>query len=102
MGGHAKMDDLPSSVTDHEPGVQQVKSNRRDDDEIHRGDAVPVIAKESLPPLALIAVGISLREISRNGCEADRDSELLEFCSNLPSTQTVLIRESTNEGLHFG
>ena len=43
MGGHAEMDDLPSSVADHKPGVQQVKSNRRDDDEVHRRDAVALV-----------------------------------------------------------
>jgi hypothetical protein len=61
MGGHAKVDDFPSSVADHEPGVQQAEPNSGDDDEVHRGDAVFVIAKKRLPALPLVVVPISLR-----------------------------------------
>ena len=61
MGGHAKVDDLPSSVADHKPDVQQAEPNGGNDDEIHRSDAVSVIVKERLPALALIVIGISLR-----------------------------------------
>ena len=40
MGGDAKVKDFPSSVADHGPGVQSLKPNGGDDDEVHRGDAV--------------------------------------------------------------
>ena len=101
MSGHAKVEDFSSSVADHEPGVQQTKLNVGDDDEVHRGDAVFVISEERLPSLTLIAVGTSPREISRDGGETDRDSELLEFCSDLSGAPAVLIRESTDEGLNL-
>jgi len=101
MGGHAKVDDLPSSVADHKPDVQQVEPNGGDDDGVHRGDAVTVIAKERLLPLALIVVGISLWEISRHGGDADGETQLLEFRSDFSGSPTVLVRESTNESLHF-
>jgi hypothetical protein len=61
MCGHTKVDDFPSSVADDEPYVQQAKPNGGDDDEVHRGDAVLVIAKKRLPPLTLIVVRISRR-----------------------------------------
>jgi len=78
-----------------------LEPNGGDHDEVYRGDAVPVIAKERLPSLALIVVGISLREISRDGGEANRDPELLEFRTNLSGTPAILVRESTNEGLNL-
>ena len=61
MGGHAKVNDLPSSVTDHEPGVQQAEPDGGEDDEVHRGDAVFVVSEKRLPSLALTVVGIPLR-----------------------------------------
>jgi hypothetical protein len=61
MRDHAKVDDFPSPVTDHEPDVQQAKSKGGDDDEVHRSDAVFVISEKRLPSLASTVVRISLR-----------------------------------------
>ena len=91
MGGHAEVDDLPSSVADHKPDVQQVEPNGGDDDEVHRGDAVLVIAKKRLPPLAPVVVRVSLWKISRDGGEADPKAELLEFRLDLSSAPTILV-----------
>jgi hypothetical protein len=101
MGGDPEVEDLPSSVADHKPDVQQAEPNGGDDDEVHRGDAVFVIAKKRLPALALVAVRISLREISRDGGDADGETQLLEFRSDFSGSPTVLIRESTNQGLNL-
>jgi len=60
-----------------------------------------VIAKKRLPALALILVGTSLREIPRDGGKADPKAELLEFRLDLSGSPTVLIGESTNEGLYL-
>ncbi|MBW2498571.1 MAG: hypothetical protein JRF61_14950 [Deltaproteobacteria bacterium] len=78
-----------------------MEPNGGDPDEVHRGDAVPVIEKKRLPSLPLIVVGISLREISRDGGKADPKAELLEFRLDLSGSPTVLIGESTNEGLYL-
>ena len=88
-------------MTDHEPGMQQTKLNGRDHQEVHRGDAMLVIAKKRLPALALFVVRVSLREIPRDGGEANRDPELLEFRTDLSGTPAILVRESTNEGLNL-
>jgi hypothetical protein len=96
MRGDPEVDDLSSSVTDDEPGVQQSEPSGRDDQEVHRGDAMPVIAKEHLPPLSLVVVWLSLREISRDGGEANRNPKLREFSPNLSGAPSVLSRESTN------
>ncbi len=101
MRGDPEVDDLPSPVTDHKPGIQQSEPNGRDDQRVHRSDAVLVIAKKRPPLLALIVVRTSLREVSRDGGEADRDPKLFEFGPDFPGAPAVLIRESTNEGLHL-
>jgi len=102
MLGNPEMNDFPSSVSDDEPGVQQPEPSSRDDQEVHCGDAVPVIVKERPPPLALIMVRLSLWEIPRDCGEANRDPKLREFSPDLSGSPAVLIRESTNEGLHLG
>jgi hypothetical protein len=50
-----------------------------------------VIVKEGSPSLALITVRLSLREISRDGGEADRDPKFFEFSPNLSGAPAVLI-----------
>jgi hypothetical protein len=72
------------------------------DQEVYRGDLVPMILKECAPPLALITVGISLWESSGYGGKANEDSELLEFSLNFPSSPAVLVCESPNERLYLG
>jgi len=62
---------------------------------------VLVIAEKRLPPLALVVVRVSLREISGDGGNADPKAELLEFRLDLSGSPTVLIGESTNESLYF-
>jgi hypothetical protein len=78
-----------------------LKPNSGDDQEVHRCDAVSVIVKKRLPSLALIVVRISLREISRDSREADRDPKFFEFSPDLSGAPAVLACESTNEGLHL-
>jgi hypothetical protein len=102
MRGDSEVDDLPSSVADHKPSVQQSEPNGGDDQEVHRSDAVLVIAKERLPTLALITVRTSLREIPRDGGEANGDSELAEFRPDLPCSPVVLCSEAMDQGLDLG
>jgi hypothetical protein len=64
MLGDPEVDDLPSSVADHKPGVQQAEPSGGDDREVHCDDALPVILKERLPSLALIVVRTPLRNRS--------------------------------------
>ena len=101
MGGHAELNDFSSSMADHEPGLQQVEPNGGDDEKIHRGDTVAVVAKKRLPSLALIVIGILLWEISGDGGEAHGEAQLFEFGLDHSGTPPVLIRESTNQGLNL-
>ena len=95
------MENFPSSMTDHKPGIQQTKLNGGDHQEVHRRDAMLMIAKKRLPALALVVVRVSLREIPRDGGEADPESELFEFCLDLSSPPSALIGESSDEGLYL-
>jgi len=99
--GDPETNDLPSPVPDHEPGIQQSEPNGGDDEAVHRGDTMLVIVKGRPPPLALIMVRISLREISRDGGQADGDPKLRELGPNLSGAPAILICESTNEHLHL-
>ncbi len=96
-----EVEELTSTVSDHEPDVQDPESDGRNDQEVHRRKLVPMIPKERAPSLALIAVWISIREISRDRGEANEDPELLEIGVNLSSAPAVLVRDSANEHPHL-
>ena len=81
-------------MTDHKPGVQQAESNGGDDDEVHCRDALLVIAKKRLPPLALIVVRASLWELPRDGFETHGDSELLKLVTQGERNERLLVRAS--------
>ena len=97
-----EVEDLPSPVADHEPGIEQPEPRGGHDEEVHRRDVVSVIPKERAPSLTLIAVGRSRWEIPGYCGEPHEDPELLEFCSNLPGSPAVLVRESPNECPYLG
>lgn len=88
---------LTSTVSDHESDLQEPEPDGRNDLEVHRRDLVPMTPKERAPSLALIAVWISIREISRDRGEANEDPELLELGVNPSSAPAVFVRDSANE-----
>src|ERR1019366_1695376 len=59
MARHIEVRDLSSVVTDHEKAVEQTKSYRRDREEIHRRNRLPMVSQEDKP--ALCWLGISRR-----------------------------------------
>ena len=81
--------------------LQKSEPNGREDKAVHRGDARLVISKERLPALALVVVRLSLRAISRDAGEADRNPKLLKSGLDLSRIPAVLSRESTNQRLHI-
>ena len=88
-------------MIDHEPHIEKSESHSRDHEEVHRRDCFLVIEKEGHPSLLLAWIGCPLREITRDGCEADCEAELLELAVNLPSTPAILVCQSTNEYLQL-
>src|SRR6202521_1933533 len=51
MRRDAKPQNLPSTVPHNQQAVEQTKRDCRHDEQIHRGDPIRMIAKESLPTL---------------------------------------------------
>ena len=84
-----------------EPDIEESKTRRRDDEEVHRSDAILVVAQKRHPSLLLTAIGCSLREITRDSCEAYTEAELLELSLNLPTAPAVLVCQPPNECLHL-
>ena len=76
MSGDPEVNYFPSSVADHKPDVRQAKPNGGDNDEAHRNDVAFVVSEKRLPPLALIVVRRSLREIPRDGGETHGETQL--------------------------
>ncbi len=51
MGRDVDVQNLPSTVLDDEPDVEELEPNRRHDEEVHRGDRISVILEEGGPAL---------------------------------------------------
>lgn len=101
ISSHAEVDDLPSLVIDHEPHVQQSKSEGRNYEEVHGSDVVLVIAKKRHPSPLLAVVRRLLWEISRYGRETHGEAELLKFRVDLSCTPAVFKRETSDKGLEL-
>jgi hypothetical protein len=89
MFGDAEINDLPTTVADHEPRVQELEPSGGDDQEVHRGDTMLVVSKKRFPALALIMVRLSIWEISRDCGEANRNPKLRKFSSDLSSAPRI-------------
>ena len=76
MSGDPEVNDFPSFVADHKPDVPQAEPNCGDNEEVHRNDAVFMVSEKRFPPLALIVVRRSLREIPRDGGETHGETQL--------------------------
>jgi hypothetical protein len=49
--GDVEVENAAEPTIDREPHVEDVETHRRDDEEIHRGDRILVIAQEGQPAL---------------------------------------------------
>jgi len=56
------MEHPPSSVTDHEPDLEELESDGRQGEEIHPGDQISMVPEKCLPPLLAAGVRLSFRE----------------------------------------
>jgi hypothetical protein len=86
-----------SGMVDDEPHVEKLEAQRRNDEEVHGCDGVLVVEQEGRPPLLMTRVGRTLREIARDGGQADREPELLEFALDLPRPPAILEREAVDQ-----
>ena len=77
MRSYTQPQKLTTTVPQDQKPVQQSKRDRRDQEQIHRCDAVGMIAKEGLP--ALRRWSPSPRHVFRNRGLSDIDAELEQF-----------------------
>jgi hypothetical protein len=76
MAGDIEVEDTPSPVVEYEPDVEQREAHRRDDEEVHSRDHVPVIPQECHPPLMRVRARVDSRQVPRNGRQSEVDPQL--------------------------
>jgi len=101
VGCDVDVKDSPPLVVDDEPYVEKPKGGGGNYEEIHRGNAVLVVAEKRHPALLLPFVTGLYWHVPRNCCEADREAELPEFRVNLSSAPTILCGEASDQLLNF-
>src|SRR6516165_10514875 len=72
--GHSKPQDLPPAVADDQQTIEQSKRDCRHDEEVHRDNAIRMVAKERLPSLR--GKASPPRHILGDAGLADLDAEL--------------------------
>lgn len=97
MLGDVEMKNFAPAVGDHEPDVEHLEANRRNDQEVHGRDHVAMVSKECGPSLPLVIASISFWEVTRHGCNADRESQLLELGLDSSRTPRILAGEAMNK-----
>src|SRR6202043_1663320 len=78
--GHSQPQDLAAIVMQYQQPVEQSKRDCRNNEQVHRRDAVGVIMKERLPPLGRRSP--SPRDILCNGGLPDINAELEKLAMN--------------------
>ena len=59
-----EVQDLPPSVVDREPDVEQLESDGGNHEEVHPRDQVPVVSKEGGPALSLAGIRLGSRQVA--------------------------------------
>jgi hypothetical protein len=79
MGRYVHVYNLPSTVLDDEPDVEELELNRWHDEKIHGGDRVAVVSKERGPALASVEI-CSFRLRKKPGTHRKRVVASLSRC----------------------
>src|SRR5246500_3178530 len=77
MRCYSEPDDLSSAMPHDQQTIEQTERDCRNDEQIHRGDAVGVIAEERLPPLGRRTS--SLGHVFSHARLSDRDAEFQQL-----------------------
>ncbi len=84
------MDDSPPCVIDHDEDVQDVERDRGNGEEVHGGNALPVVLQEGLPAAELIRLRGTPRHVARDCSLGHVESQLLEFAMDPRSAPTII------------
>jgi len=88
--GDIEVENCPPSVIDREPDVQQAKSNRWDDEEVHACDHLPAVAEEGDSMLLPARIRRDLWPVTRYGRNPDPDTQIRSLGLDLPCSPAVL------------
>jgi hypothetical protein len=73
--GHIEVENATARVRNREPRIDNTKSHRRHNEEIHHRDCIAVVAQESDPALDRIGRRRHARQIARDGSLGDDEAE---------------------------
>ena len=85
--GHLEVNDPSSTVLDREPDVEEPERDRWDDEEVHGGDGVAVVAKEGHPALDGLRLGRAPWHEARHRALGNLDAKHPQFSVDAWCTQ---------------
>ncbi len=88
MGRYVDVQEVPSIVLDDEPDIEQLESNGRDDEEVHRGDHVSVVSQERGPALSLGVIRPPLWQVARHRRQRNPEPSLRSPTENVQTQLT--------------
>ena len=98
-----EMEDLASTVFDHEKTIQDSERESWHGEEVHRRDGLAVIAQESSPEFPCLLGRKQAVEIARNGAFRDVEAQFQKLTVNSGSAPgRILVRQSLDEGSNLG
>ena len=92
-----EVQDLPTSVVDGEPDIEQLESDSRHDQEVHRRDRVSMVAEECPPLFAFAVAETRWWQVPGHGRNADVESQLLELGVDSPCAPAILPGDPPNQ-----
>jgi hypothetical protein len=87
---HVEVHDLASTVPDHEQDVEEPERRRADDEEVHRGDHLAVVAEEGEPGLPGFRSPAKRTQVPRDCALGDVESEHLQLSMDPRGAPAVL------------
>ena len=103
MFGDVEMEDLASTVFDHEKTIQDSEGEGRHSEEVHGRDDLAVIAKKSRPAFASVVGRGQALEIAGDGAFGDVEAQFQKLTVNSGSAPAgILVRHSPDESSNLG
>ena len=103
MFGDVEMEDLASTVFDHEKTIQDSERESWHGEEVHGRDGLAVIVQESSPEFPCLLGRKQAVEIARNCAFRDIEAQFQKLTVNSGSAPgRILVRHPPNEGSHLG
>ena len=101
--GDVEMEDLASTVFDHEKTIQDSERESWHGEEVHGRDGLAVIAQESSPEFPCLLGRKQAVEIARNCAFRDVEAQFQKLTVNSGGAPAgILVRHSLDEGSHLG